>query len=177
MEILKQKKQMTIFAIIALMAFTFFMFGYLPLRKKLSNVKQTLSKQKLAVMKAQIEKQHIPQVQILLSDLQGRISDFDSKIPDNRDLGNFLQQATKLMNDYGLKEQQIQPDAEIKAAAVSCIPIDMQCKGTLQQLFGFYDALRNSDRLIRIKKVGLNNDDGYSGNLTMKAKAVIYYLN
>lgn len=177
MGFLKEKRQIAIFVMVVLMAAAFFLFKYLPSRKRLSNVKQAFAEQKLAIMKSQIEEQQLPKVRILLDDLQNQVEKFDSQIPGNRDLGIFLQQMAKLMNDHGLKEQHIQPAAEIETTTLNCIPIDMQCKGTLQQLFAFYKAFQNADRLVRIERVSFDNDINYSGKLQMKAKAIIYYLN
>ena len=175
MKFLSEKRQITIWVIVAIIVATI-LFEYLPLRRKLSGVKRTLAEQKLAIMKSHIDRQQQPEVQILLDGLKGQVEKFDSQIPGDRNLGLFLQEITTLMNYHGLREQYIQPDVEIETTNLNCIPIDMQCKGTLQQLFGFYKDLQSSDRLVRIESVSFRDRD-YTGMLSMKAKAIVYYLN
>ncbi|MBW8002113.1 MAG: type 4a pilus biogenesis protein PilO [Planctomycetes bacterium] len=177
MEIVEEKKQIMTFVMVVAMAVAFFLFKYVPLRKKLSDVKQNLSEQRLTIMKSETEKQQIPIVQALLDDLNERTQNFDVQIPGDRELGVFLKQVTQIMNKYGLKEQNIKPNSEVKTGNVNCIPIEMQCKGTLRQLFDFYKTFQNAGRLVRIQEVSFTNERDYTGQLSMRAKAIIYYSN
>jgi Tfp pilus assembly protein PilO len=79
------------------------------------------------------------------------------------------------MNEHDLKEQVITPGAEVEAERFRCIPVSMQCKGKLSQIFKFYHQLQALDRLVRIEQVRLSNDSGYDGQVSMETKAVIYY--
>ena len=177
MEILEEKKQIMTFVMVVVMAVAFFLFKYVPLRKKLSNVKQDLSEQRVTAMKSEAQKQQMPIVQALFDDLKEQVQNFDTQIPNDRELGVFLKQVTQIMNECGLKEQQIRPDSEIETQSINCIPIEMQCKGTLQQLFNFYNTFQNAGRLVRIQKVSFVNEQDYTGQLNMKAKAIIYCSN
>ena len=51
----------------------------------------------------------------------------------------------------------------------------MQCKGELAQISEFYRRLQTLDRLVRIEKVKLSNDNSYSGQVNMETEAVVYY--
>lgn len=68
------------------------------------------------------------------------------------------------------------PEVEIKADNLSCIPINMQCKGTLIQIFQFYKRLQSIDRLVRIEQVKLVNDVGLTGQVSMETRALIFYI-
>jgi hypothetical protein len=52
----------------------------------------------------------------------------------------------------------------------------MKCKGKLAQIFEFYRRLQGMDRSVRIEQVKLFNDSDFSGEVSMDAKAVIYYM-
>ena len=51
----------------------------------------------------------------------------------------------------------------------------MRCKGELAQMSEFYRQLQAQDRLVRIEKVTLSNDDNFSGQVSMETEAVVYY--
>jgi len=67
------------------------------------------------------------------------------------------------------------PGREIEADKLNCIPVSMQCKGELAQIFRFYRQLQDMDRMVRIEKVMLTNDSSYNGRASMTTEVVVYY--
>ncbi len=153
----------------------FILFGYLPLHKTKIAIRQTKSALKLAINKCSAGSQQLPLLTNQLHQLQSTVSNYDVKVPTDRALGTFLQQIANLMTEHNLSEQVVTPGAEIKADNLSCIPINIQCKGTLIQVFQFYKRLQSIDRLVRVEQVKLVNDVSLTGQASMETKAVIYY--
>ena len=58
---------------------------------------------------------------------------------------------------------------------LNCIRIRMQCKGSLRQIFGFFKQLQSMDRMVRVEEVKIVTDGDFSGQISMEAKATIYY--
>jgi len=58
---------------------------------------------------------------------------------------------------------------------LTCIPVIMQCKGSLRQMFDFFRTLQALDRLVRIEHLELSNAGDFSGEVSMRADVVIYY--
>jgi type IV pilus assembly protein PilO len=129
----------------------------------------------LTVSKASAESRQIPAMKEQLLKLQTAVGNYEQQIPTQRDLGEFLQKIANLMNEHNLQGQMVQPGDEIKAGQLNCIPVNMQCKGRLSQIFEFYKDVQRLDRLIRIEYVKLANDGGFSGEVSMQTKAIIYY--
>ena len=100
---------------------------------------------------------------------------FDNLVPPDNALGAFLVRITTVMTEYDLIDQAVIPDKEVEGGDLGCIPIQITCKGTLANLFGFFRRLQSLDRLVRVESVQLENDTGFTGQLTMHAKAVIFY--
>ena len=69
----------------------------------------------------------------------------------------------------------VEPYEEIEAENLSCIPVKMQCKGKLFQIYEFFRELQGIDRLVRIEQVKLSNDNDFKGQIGMQARAIIYY--
>jgi len=171
----REKQQIAICAAAAAMVCGFVLFRYLPLQSKIKSLRQVHAAQMLDVSKASTESRQIPAIREQLLQLQTAVGNYEQQIPAQRDLGAFLQKIANLMNEHNLQGQMIQPGEEIKAGQLSCIPVNMQCKGGLSQIFEFYRQMQGLDRLIRIEYVKLANDGDFSGEVSMQTKAVIYY--
>lgn len=170
-----RSQQIMIFGVAGAIICVFVIFWYLPLRKKMRLVKLTKAEQVVTIAKGMADAEQVPILKEQLQKLRIELEDYESKIPDQRDFGAFLSRITELMNEHHLQEQSIEPGEVLAADKFNCIPVSMQCKGRLTQLFNFYDRLQDLDRLVRIEQVKLMNDAGYSGQVSMETKAVIYY--
>jgi Tfp pilus assembly protein PilO len=171
----RERKQVAIFVTAAVIAAGFVLFRYLPLREERKAVEQERAAQMLSVSKAAAERQNIPVLTEHLRQLQVAIGNYEASIPAERALGEFLQSIASLMSKHDLREQLIQPGRELEADGLYCIPVNMQCKGSLGQIFEFYESLQQMDRLVRIEKVTLVNDSDLGGEVSMETNSVIYY--
>ena len=107
------------------------------------------------------------------------MGDFQAKVPRGRPAyGAFLEQITRLMDKYHLEEQLVQPRQELQTGQANCIPVSVQGKGSLKQIFNFFRSLQKLDRKIRISRVELTNSEESSfgkSKLSVKADVGIYY--
>jgi len=158
-----------------LMIGSFVLLRYLPLQKKIKIVRQAIDAQKAVISRAETEQSQLPAVKEQLLNLRKTMQKYQVNIPAGRDWGLFLQRIAELMNKCNLKEQQIQPGDEIKASGLNCIPVSIQCRGRLKQIFEFYKALQGLERVVRIERVELINSNEFTGELSMQTKADIYY--
>ena len=152
-----------------------FLLTYVPLQKKLNAVRADLKQQNLAIEKASEQSMLMPALKEKKQNILNIVKNYDLNIPAQRNLGQYLQVIADLMNEHQLKDNIVQPEAEIKTEQLQCIPISMKCKGTLSQLFEFYKSFQQLDRLIHIEEIELVNDDSFNGEITMNTKAIIYY--
>ena len=171
----RERRQILILCLISAIAGGFVVFRYLPLQKKMKAIEQRRVVQTIAIAKASAESEQLPTLREQLLKLQRTVGNYERQVPDRRELGVFLQQITNLMNEQNLKKQVIAPAMEIKMERLVCIPVNMQCKGKLNQVFEFYKRLREMDRLVRIEQIKLVNEGDFSGEVSMQTKANIYY--
>jgi Tfp pilus assembly protein PilO len=170
-----EKRQMLIFCLAVGLVGCFVFLRYLPLRNKMETYRKAKEKQSVVIEKAAAATGQLPILREQLSGLQNTMKKYETSVPASMDLGVFLRKIAELMNEYNLKEQQIQPGEEIKVEGLNCIPLSMQCRGRLKQIFEFYRALQALDRAVRIERVELVNDKDFSGEVSMRTKADIYY--
>jgi Tfp pilus assembly protein PilO len=171
-----EKQQLGIFAAIAVLIGVFAVLQYCPLRSSAHAMEKLKSAQISATSKTEEQIKNLPSLRTQLVQMQAEIGDYNRKIPNDRSLGVFLQEIADVMNKHNLGEQMVQPDSEVAVDGLMCIPVRMQCKGSLRQIFEFFRSLGAVERLIRIEQVQLKNDSDLSGTITMTAKGNIYYL-
>ena len=169
------RQQIAICVIGAAIFCVFLAFWYLPLRRNARAIRQAKAERALVIAKGTADARQMPLLQEQLQELQARLGNYETNIPEQRALGVFLQRIADLIKDHDLNDQVITPGTEIKADKFNCIPVSMKCKGQLAQISEFYRRLQSLDRLVRIEQVTLTNDEKYSGRVTMETEAVVYY--
>lgn len=175
MKVIFEKQQLLICGAALALLGGFVFFGYMPLQERLLQVRQVKSDNELLISSALEHKNQFSALKVELEELKDTIFNYDSNIPRKRELGVFLQQIAELINKYELGEQVVQPGVETVSGDLRCIPIKIQCKGSLPRIFDFYSSLQRLDRMVRIENVKLVNNKDYSGQVSMQTTAVIYY--
>jgi Tfp pilus assembly protein PilO len=173
---IKEKKQIIVIALGAVMLGGFFLLRFLPLRNELSELKDLKEKQRLVIEKAQLQSKHFSALKEKKKQLENQVGDYDEKIPQEKRLGEFLQKIAALMDKYNLKDQVIEPAEQTNKDNLGCILINMKCTGQLEDFYRFFDSLQNMNRKVRIQDVQLKNDNNYQGNVNMNTKAVVYSM-
>ncbi len=171
----RERQQIAICIVAGVMVAGFVLFRYLPLQKRIKAVRQKRAAQTLAITKAWRQRGQLPVLKEQLLKLQKAVGNHEANIPAQMALGMFLHRIADLMNEHHLKEQVVAPGKEIEVNELNCIPVNMQCKGRLKQIFEFYRRMQGLDRLVRIEQVKLVNDNDFSGEVSMQTKAFIYY--
>jgi len=171
----RERQQIAICVVAGVMVAGFVLFRYLPLQKRVKAIGQKRAAQTLAVAKAWRQSEQLPVLKEQLLKMQGAVGNHEANIPTQMELGVFLHRIANLMNEHHLKEQVIAPGKEIEVDELNCIPVNIQCKGGLKQIFEFYRRMQGLDRLIRIEQLKLVNDNDFSGEVSMQTKAFIYY--
>jgi Tfp pilus assembly protein PilO len=170
-----EKQQIIIIAAALVLTTSFTLLRFMPMAKrkaKLAEAKETtiIESESLKVKSASLESMRKE-----LARLQSDLVNYDRQIPTGRNFAELWKQVAGVMKDHGLSEQLVKPETEIHGEIISCIPISLQCSGSLDQIFKLFDSLAQLDRLIRVEDVQLLNDSDYTGNVRMQAKANVYY--
>jgi len=170
-----ERQQLGIFAAFVVMIAIFAMQQYGPLHSRTHAIEQVKAAQLSAGMKTDEQAKKLPTLKTQLVQMQAQVGNYEAKIPTDRKLGTFLQEIADVMNKHNLSEQVVQPESEMQADTLMCVPVRIQCKGTAGQMFEFFKSLRNVERLIRIEQVQLKNTLELNGLVTLDARVNIYY--
>lgn len=170
-----KRQQIIILILAGMLVADFALFGYLPLRQRMRAVEQKRALQALGIAKASAQNAQLLKLEEELLKLGSTVGNYEGQVPQERALGVFLHRIADLMDENNLGEQLIQPGKEIKTEELNCIPVRMQCKGRLEEIFEFFKSLQTLDRLVRVEQVRLVNDRDFNGMVSMETSAVVYY--
>lgn len=173
--IFREKKQMSLCILALMLVVDFFLFGHRPLYRELKEIKHAKTKHTFFNAKASAEGKQLSGLGEQLLKLREEVGNYEANVPRDKSLGTFLHKIANLMNEHNLHDQLIQPSKEIEVDKLNCIPITMQCKGGLEDIFDFYKSFQGLDRLVRIEQIRLINSDDLSGMVSMRVTAGIYY--
>jgi Tfp pilus assembly protein PilO len=170
-----EKKQIMILAVAVAVFGGFILFRYIPLSRRISVVKSARAEQSMIIAKGISDGEQLEIFTEQKQKLQQKLDNYEAKLPGQKDLGLFVKQIAGLMDSHNLSDQVIQPLEEVKTSELICVPVSMECTGSLTQIFEFYINLQALDRKIRISQVKLKNGTDFSGEVKMSTQIVIYY--
>ena len=169
------KQQLMIIALAVVVAGGFAVFRYTPIVRQRYDVAKKMETQNAVMEKVCTESAQIPELKQQRDQLSEKMLSFSEKVPEGRNFARLWQQIADVMNACDLRDQLIQPGQEMKSDHLCSIPLTIECKGTLAQIYRFFQSLENIDRLIRIEELKLENDAEYNEIVTLYAKANLYY--
>lgn len=169
------KKQYLILTVVVLAMLGVGFFRCKPLVAKAQDLRRFKADQMLATERITSQMHEMPVVSRRMEKLQVEVGDYLAKIPRERQFAGLWDQIAGVMNKYELKEQLIQPNEEILGDEINSITITIKCKGLLTQLYGFLKDLDQFERVIRVEQLRLTNGTTEFGQVSMDAKAKIYY--
>jgi len=172
---IKEKKQLVIVLTALGMTVGFLLFFYLPLSHKMRAVRQNRAEQKKLFDQASEKYIWLSTLQQQLTELEKKTATCSASVPGNRKLGGFIQQVSSLMNQHDLENQIVRPEKDNGSESLKCIPINIECTGSLSQLFEFFHSLGQLERLLCFERASFINDPDLNGKVTVKTRALIYY--
>ena len=170
-----RRQQLWVCIIAGLFLCDFILCGYIPSQQRLTTLQQAQAQQQSMVHMAAAQQEELPALKARLRETEEAAERFETHVPVDNALGAFLQRIAAVMTENELSDQSVLPEKELETGDLGCIPIHISCKGTLTNLFSFFNSLQAMDRLVRIKKIAIENEAGFTGRLTLQTDAFIFY--
>jgi len=67
-------------------------------------------------------------------------------------MGAFLESLDHLAREAGLVERSTEPQAAVRGAAVSWLPIEMNVRGSFEAIYAFVESLERLPRVARVQE-------------------------
>ena len=174
-KLLLRKQQVWVFVIGGLFIADFVFYGYMPSRQRLQTLAHARTQQEYVINTAVSQAEVLPTLEKQHEQAVRMVRYYQECIPTEGNLGLFQRQIADIMTTHQLTDQVVVPGKAIEAGELNCIPVHMNCKGSLTGIFGFFKDLQSARRLVRIEKVTLQNDAEFKGLVAMQTEAVIFY--
>lgn len=169
------KQQAWLYAIAVVFCACFVFYGYLPSHKKLQSLRQAGMQQRRLIETAAVQSEELPAIKARLASTEQIVDHYESYVPAEGSSGLFLQEIARIMTVHHLADQVVVPSKEVESGGVGCIPVHVNCTGSLKDIFGFFRDFQAMERLVRVEKVILQNDRDFTGRVTLDTDAVIFY--
>ena len=169
------KKQATILMLATVVLLGFGLFRYMPIVRKRMAMKKQLDSQSLSMEQIQEYSRLLPELNLQKRQLEEKLQTSAGKIPEGKQFAKLWQQIAEVMNECQLQDQLVQPETEMKSDELCCIPLRIECRGSLDQMFMFFQKLENFDRLVCFEDVQLENSSDLDAEIKLNAKANVYY--
>lgn len=170
-----EKQQLLIIALSLVVIGGFGIFRYVPLVRQSGALEARINESKHLHEQASVQSVVLPELRQRKDELQEALALFTERVPARRNFAQFWQQIADVMDACDLTEQLVEPGEELKSEQLCSIPLTLECQGTLDQLFAFFKALENTDRLVRIEEVVLEHNNAFDAVVKLNAKANVYY--
>ncbi|MBN1126214.1 MAG: type 4a pilus biogenesis protein PilO [Sedimentisphaerales bacterium] len=149
--------------------------GYYPLIHKTHRINRIVEQRRQYMEKTDDLVVQLATIQARLEQLEEVEREYNRRISINsQDVSEVWGQIADEMKTHGLQDQVIQPREQTETNGVQCNTISLECTGSLPQMFAFLQALDRFERLIRFRKLELQNDEEFSGRLKLIADARVY---
>lgn len=172
---LPEKEQLVIIGIAVVVVVGFAVFRYYPIASRSIGLKQVKATQMSEKARVHMQTLQLPVLCEEKDRLEKKLSNYDKKAPLKRNFSMLWEQITAEMNRLNLKEQKIEPGLELKGEELNCIPIKIECTGTLSQMFELFTSLEGFDRIIYIESIELTGGSQNTGQVKLNAGAKVYY--
>jgi len=169
------KQQLIILALSAVILCGFGVFQYIPIARQKHAIGVQMKQQDQLSNMIYSQSVLLPELKHQEKQLLEELTPFSKKIPQGRNFAPLWQQIADVMNEYQLTDQLVQPGEELKSERLCSIPLTLECRGSLEQLFAFFQAMENMDRLVRFEEIKFENDSDFNAVVKLNAKANVYY--
>lgn len=169
------KQQWIILLVGAVVIVGFGAFRYIPIVRQKLEVQNQMDQQNQIMDEICSASVLLPELKQEKKQFEEKLLSFDQKVPQGRNFASLWRQIAEIMNQCGLSDQSVQPGPEIKSQQLCSIPVTIECKGSMQQVFLFFSSLEQINRLVRIEQVTLDRDGDLNSRVGLKAQAKVYY--
>lgn len=172
----RMDKQQTIILLITAVLLTgFAVFRYVPIVQTKLASRDMMDKHDIAMQQVQHYAKTMPELRREKQQYVQQLEDFSVKIPEGKQFAQLWQQIADVMNDCQLTEQLVRPGTEKQSQQLNCIPLTIECSGSFEQMFEFFQSLEKLDRLVRLEEIDLKNSNDFDATMKLNAKANIFY--
>ncbi len=154
-------------------------FVYLPQQRRLRDLRTRVARQKVQLADSSDRAAAVPDMLRQVQAMRVRYSNFDRRLPQQKELGGFLKEISGNLAEADLSDQMIRPGSPKHAALFHTLPITLRFKSSYLSLAGLLKQLEEMKRLTQVEKLSIFQRDrerpGAASELDVEVLMNIYF--
>jgi Tfp pilus assembly protein PilO len=122
----------------------------------------------------QSQSRQLKQVADSIIEIKAETHDYARLVPPNQDLGSFLQELYKQLDDSGMSDISVHNLPPTPLGRSEKLPIEVKGKGTYAQFHEFLTRLEKLPRLASVGKLQVDADTEMNGHVEVQLTLFIY---
>jgi Tfp pilus assembly protein PilO len=110
----------------------------------------------LSVENAPLIRAQHAKVSSTLAEVERRIKDVQSRVPNDADAGQFLKEVTRIANEEKLSIRDFQPEKPAEKSGYAELEVTLKGEGTFISICHFFDRLTKLSRLSKVKALSVS---------------------
>jgi type IV pilus assembly protein PilO len=110
-----------------------------------------------------------------IDELSGAIKFFEQKLPEEKDVGDILQQVWDMAKTNSLQSKTVKPDKAELGPNYCELPIQMSLSGDFNGFYSFLLQLEKLPRITRITQLNLQKINDHDGETTAQLTLSIFF--
>ncbi len=132
---------------------------YLPQSRKLGAIRTETAKAKTDLDSTARKAAIVPAMVEQVEQMRRRYDkDWDTKLPRQTELGEFVRQVSHFRDTSGLRGQNIEPSSPEHSELYRALPVVVQCKGSFGSFGRFLERIEAMERLVRVQQMSIEAD-------------------
>ena len=147
---------------------------FMPQQRELKRLKTEITTQERKLSADSQQASVVPQLMQEVVTMRSRYQDFDRRLPQRKELGEFLRDISNNLAAENLSNQLIEPGSPTRSELFHTLPIVLRFQGSYLEMARFLKRLDEMERLTRVERLRLVRQPD-SGLLDAELQINIYF--
>lgn len=157
-------------ASIVFVTFIFWQYFYAGLSERHTKLEEDLVSKQTEKVNEQRLANDLPRVREVVKDLEAKLKEAISQLPDKKEIPDLLQSISDLAVDAGLEISLFKPRPEVFKDFYAEVPVSVSVEGTYHQIATFFDEVGRLQRIVNISEIGMKEPRVEKGSPLVKSK-------
>jgi Tfp pilus assembly protein PilO len=154
--------------------FGFAAFSLLPFWRKVSGLNTEIATLQQRIAETDNQVRSLKNLQSQSQLIQREVRNYDRLVPANQDLGGFLEQLSRELDNAGMKDSKLQVLPSTTLGKCQQLPIEVRGTGTFAQFHQFLLRIEDLPRMSSVSKMTVEADAAMTGKVTVDVTLSIY---
>lgn len=149
----KLTKIVAVSVLLVAVVFSYLYFFWLPVSKKISEIRDKVSKIEAEIKKARDITSKYPNLEKKLSELEAQKADVEKKLPRDKNMPDLMKTIKKIADKYSVSINSISPSTAVKEQYFFRITYSISVSGSYHDIGSFLSEISIQERILNVENV------------------------